>query len=73
MNDFGLSRGPQVEAKHHLCNLSPFYHNCCFLTSDVFVLGQQGPPGLPGLKGSKVRSMMFGVMEEITVYICKHL
>lgn len=67
MNDFGVSRGPQVKLRHRFCSLSSFCHNRCFLTSDVFAFTQQGPPGLPGLKGSKVR--LTGVSEEITIQI----
>lgn len=65
MNEFGVSRGPQVKVRHQFCHL--FIAAAVFLTSDVFVLALQGPPGLPGLKGPKVRFTTVGVMEEITI------
>lgn len=35
----------------------------------MFVFAQQGPPGLPGIKGSKVRLIYVGVLEEIAIPI----
>lgn len=65
MNEFGASRGPQVKVRRQFCHL--FSAAPVFLTSVVFVLALQGPPGLPGLKGSEVRFTTVGVMEEITI------
>lgn len=65
MNEFGVSRGPQVKVRRQFCHL--FTTAPVFLTPVVFVLVLQGPPGLPGLKGSKVRFTTVGVMEQITI------
>lgn len=45
-----------------------FCHDFCFLTPDLFVFAHQGPPGLPGPKGSKVRFIIAGALEEIAIY-----
>lgn len=65
MNEYGVSRGPQVKVRRQFCHL--FTAAAVFLTSVVFVLALQGPQGLPGLNGSKVRFTTVGVMEKITI------
>lgn len=41
-----------------------------FVAPDLLVFATQGPPGLPGLEGPKVRELFVGDTYSITVPFC---